>query len=59
MHAQSFGIQVGLELLKKFVEVGEEAYTHLYTERVHKSKKVLFILYFQGTILKMRKFIEY
>ena len=59
MHAQSFGIQVGLELLKKFVEVGEEAYTHLYTERVHQSKKVLFILYFQDTILKMRKFIEY
>ena len=54
MHAQSFGIQVDLEVLKKFVEVGEEAYTHLYAERVHKSKKVLFIVYFRGTILKMR-----
>ena len=33
--------------------------THIYVQRVHKSKKVLFILYFQGAILKMQIFIEY
>ena len=34
-------------------------YTHINVQRVHKSKKVLFILYFQGAILKMQIFIEY
>ena len=33
-------------------------YTHINVQRVHKSK-VLFILYFQGAILKMQIFIEY
>ena len=33
--------------------------THIYVQRVHKSKKVLLILYFQGAIQKMQIFIEY
>ena len=58
MHAQSSGINWFWNYWKKMWRWREVAYTHLYARRVHKSKNLLFILYFQGTVLKCKNLLN-